>query len=300
MSARVQPEINRKRVLVFIGTRPEAIKIAPIVQELKNRTDTFSVKTILTSQHREMLEQALRWFDLQPDADLAVMRPEQQPTDVIAAILSKASEIIAKYDPHYVLVQGDTGTAMAAAMAGFYNHVPVVHVEAGLRSGSRSSPWPEETNRIIISKVASIHFCPTKQNAATLKSENTEGAIYVVGNTVLDALKFIEKRISNGSDLGKVAESTLAKAGYPLVAGKKFLLVTGHRRESFGEGLENICCALTALSQSHPELDIVYPVHKNPVVRETVGRMLGGGGGGGGGARTFSSFLLWITRPLFC
>ena len=269
-----QRQTHMKRILVFIGTRPEAIKLAPVVAELRARPDDFQVTVCSTSQHGEMLKQAMLWFNLQPDEDLQIMRENQQSADVAAAVLSGASKLIAHHKPNILIVQGDTTTAVAAAMAGFYADVPVVHVEAGLRSDNRRAPWPEEINRTIISKLATVHFAPTEKNAAILRNEKADGSIHIVGNTVLDALLFIKKRLDQDADMQTTVTDTVTNAGYTITDNKEFILVTGHRRESFGIGLENICLALAQLAKTHRQTDIIYAVHLNPRVRETAQKIL--------------------------
>lgn len=264
-----------KHILLFIGTRPEAVKLAPLITALRARPDDFRTTVCATSQHGEMLQQAMRWFNLKPDEDLQVMRAKQKPADVAATVLSGAGKVIACHKPDMIVVQGDTTTAVAAAMAGFYADIPVAHVEAGLRSGNRRAPWPEETNRVLIGKLATVHFAPTRKNAVTLRNEKADGDIHVVGNTVLDALLFMQERLHKDTTMQTAAADAVTAAGYPITGDKEFILTTGHRRESFGAGLENICRALAQLAKIRPQTDIVYAVHLNPQVRETAQKILG-------------------------
>ena len=263
-----------KHILVFIGTRPEAIKLAPVIAALCSRPTNFNVTVCATSQHTDMLQQALLWFDLTPNEDLQIMRPNQTPAEVAASVLTKASNFIKKTCPDIVIVQGDTMTAMAAAMAGFYADIRVAHVEAGLRSGKRTAPWPEEINRTIISRLATWHFAPTDKNAYLLHDEKVSGEVHVVGNTVIDALLFIQSRLNNDNAMRKIVIQEIKDAGYPLNADREFILTTGHRRESFNGGLANICEALATLAKQRPQTDIVYAVHLNSHVRQTTEKFL--------------------------
>lgn len=263
-----------KDILLFVGTRPDAIKLAPLVFALRARGDEFKVTVCSTSQHNHMLQQAMQWFELQPDEDLQIMRQNQQPGDVVAAALAGANELLRRCRPDIVIVQGDTATATAAALAGFYADVPVAHVEAGLRSHDRRAPWPEEVNRIMISRLATWHFAVTEKNAAILQAEKADGHVHVVGNTVLDALLYMQDKIKNDPAAAAAVRQAIMAAGYPLAAQKRFILVTGHRRESFGRGMENICQALQTIAQKYPALDIVYAVHLNPQVKTVVHQRL--------------------------
>ena len=264
-----------KKILIFIGTRPEAVKLSPVIGVLKAKPDDFTVSVCCISQHRQMLAQTLRWLpQARPDMDMDIMRDDQTLADTAAAALVAAQQAIARTRPDIVIVQGDTTTALAAALAGFYGGVAVAHVEAGLRSGNRYSPWPEEINRTLIGKLADYHFAPTEKNAAALRADHVAGTIRTVGNTVIDALLDICRRLDTDPALSLEIKNTLAAAGYMPAAGRDIILVTGHRRESFGQGLENICRALSAIAAAHAQLDIVYAVHLNPHVRDTTQKIL--------------------------
>ena len=262
-----------KKILAFIGTRPEAIKLAPVVGALRARGE--NVSACLSSQHKEMLAQALRHFPVEINENLEVMRRGQGLADTVAAVLSAACGVVERAKPDWIIVQGDTSTALAGALAGFYGGAKIAHVEAGLRSGDRGAPFPEEMNRILIGRLALLHFAPVEKNAALLRAENAEGAIHVVGNTVIDALFYMQKIIAEDAGVKKETAESLAAAGYA-PGGREYILVTGHRRESFGAGLENICRALSRFAAAHPQIDIVYAAHLNPRVRETADKILGG------------------------
>lgn len=266
-----------KKIMVMVGTRPEAIKLAPVIQALRTRADDFQVCVCLSSQHREMLVQALRWFPVSIDEDLNIMRHGQHLTDTLSAILTAVRDVIERNKPDWLVVQGDTTTTLAGALAGFYAGVNVAHVEAGLRSDNRLSPFPEEMNRTLISRLASLHFAPTRQNADRLRAEKTEGAIHVVGNTVVDALLQMQQIIAgDDQQAGSAIVKSLAAVGYNADTKREFVLVTGHRRENFGEGLQNICQALLQIADAHPQTDIIYAAHLNPHVQEPVNKMLAG------------------------
>ena len=259
-------------VLFVFGTRPEAIKLAPLIDELR-RNPAFTVRVCVTGQHREMLAQVLRLFDIVPDADLALMTPNQELSDVAASILSAMRGVLQSMRPDLVVVQGDTTSAFAAGLAAFYAGIDVAHVEAGLRSGDHSAPWPEEVNRKLLSVVAQFHFVPTDEARANLLREGTDPArIHVTGNTVIDALKNAVARIAADDVLRAKLDSEFSF----LDRGRRLILVTGHRRENFGPGLESICDALAEIAREHGEIEIVYPVHLNPKVRMPVQRILGG------------------------
>ncbi|MBK4784404.1 MAG: UDP-N-acetylglucosamine 2-epimerase (non-hydrolyzing) [Pantoea sp. Pent] len=260
------------KVLTVFGTRPEAIKMAPLVQALAQDA-AFESRLCVTAQHREMLDQVLRLFRLQPDYDLNIMRPEQGLTEITSRILQGMKTVLADFQPDVVLVHGDTTTTFAASLAAFYHQIPVGHVEAGLRTGNLMSPWPEEANRTLTGHLASYHFTPTENSRQNLLRENLPDArIFVTGNTVIDALLWVRDRVLDDADLN----ARLAARHPFLEADKKLILVTGHRRESFGEGFERICSALAQLARQHPQLQIVYPVHLNPNVSEPVNRILSG------------------------
>ena len=263
-----------KHALIFIGTRPEAIKLAPLVSALRARPNAVTPAVCATSQHDEMLKQVFHWFNLTPDDDLQIMRKAQHPAEVFAKTLTGATERILEKHPDLVIVQGDTTTAAAAALAGFYADIPVAHIEAGLRSDNRRAPWPEETHRLLIGKLATLHFAPTEKNAARLREEKSDGEIHVVGNTVLDALLEMKRRLDTDETLKKAAIATVAQAGHTIDNTRPFILVTGHRRESFGDGLNNICRALVDIAEENPHYDIVYAVHLNPQVQETAHTLL--------------------------
>lgn len=262
--------MEMKRVLTVFGTRPEAIKMAPLVREL-NALEGIDSRTCVTAQHREMLDQVLDLFEITPEYDLDIMRPGQDLYDVTANILIGLKAVLAEFKPDLVIVHGDTATTFAASLSAFYQKIPVAHVEAGLRTGNLHSPWPEEGNRCLTSIITQYHFAPTQGAKENLKLENIpEDAIHVTGNTVIDALYWVSEKIERDRAL---KESMLSR--FPWCKGKsRILLVTGHRRESFGEGFERICTALSLIAQRYPEDLIVYPVHLNPNVREPVQRLL--------------------------
>jgi len=257
-----------KKILFIYGTRPEAIKMAPLIIELKRHLVDFSVKICLTGQHREMLDQVNKFFEINDDYDLELMLPNQTLPHLTARCLTGLDDIFAKVKPDLICVQGDTTTAMVGAMAAFYRKIPVMHLEAGLRSGEKYSPYPEEMNRRIISQIAEYHFAPTYTAKDNLYKEGITKNIYMVGNTVIDALqlglRLMKKR---GDDEYKRFFSFLDLS-------KRIILVTGHRRESFGNGFENICGAIHEIAERYIDIEIVYPVHLNPNVREPVFRIL--------------------------
>lgn len=260
------------KTLCVFGTRPEAIKMAPLALALA-ADDRFDAKVCVTGQHREMLDQVLDLFAIQPDFDLNIMKPGQDLTDVSTAILQGMKGVFAEFKPDMVLVHGDTATTFAASLAAYYHQIPVAHVEAGLRTGNLYSPWPEEANRKLTGALANLHFAPTANSEANLLKEGVaRDSIIVTGNTVIDALLDVVRRLDSDQEL-------YAKAAAPaafLDPSRKLILVTGHRRESFGGGFERICQALMEVAQQHPDIDIVYPVHLNPNVREPVNRLLTG------------------------
>lgn len=258
------------KVLTVFGTRPEAIKMAPLVKALA-QDDAFESRLCVTAQHREMLDQVLNLFALTPDYDLNIMRPEQGLTEITSRILEGMKAVLTDFQPDVVLVHGDTTTTLAASLAAFYHRIPVGHVEAGLRTGDLSSPWPEEANRTLTGHLARLHFTPTEQARQNLLRENLDDQrIFITGNTVIDALLWVRDRV-----VGDAALNQQLAARYPfLCADKKLILVTGHRRESFGGGFERICSALAQIARQHPEVQIVYPVHLNPNVLEPVNRIL--------------------------
>ena len=260
------------KTLCVFGTRPEAIKMAPLVLALAS-DDRFDAKVCVTGQHREMLDQVLELFAIQPDFDLNIMKPGQDLTDVSTAIMQGLKNVFADFKPDVVLVHGDTATTFAASLAAYYHQIPVAHVEAGLRTGNLYSPWPEEGNRKLTGALANLHFAPTETSQANLLREGVNPeSIVVTGNTVIDALLGVIARLDQDQVLNEAAAAPSAF----LNSGRKLILVTGHRRESFGDGFERICQALMEVAQQHPEVDIVYPVHLNPNVREPVNRLLTG------------------------
>lgn len=262
-----------KKVLVMIGTRPECIKLAPLVMALRARPEQFSVHVCLTSQHREMLKQALDWFPIQVDSDLNLMTDGQHQVQLQARILSSVKPVIDDVQPDLMIVQGDTSTAMASAMAGCFHQVTVVHLEAGLRTFNRYAPWPEEINRLLISQMAEVHLAPTQKNAEQLNTEKVAGTVAVVGNTVIDALLQVRDKVNQDDALRTNIERNLAQLGFHDFK-TPYILVTGHRRESFGEGMLAICDALKQLAQQHPDINIVYAVHLNPQVKDVVHKHL--------------------------
>lgn len=263
--------MSLKRILLVFGTRPEAIKMAPLVKVLQADA-AFEAKVCVTAQHRQMLDQVLTLFDITPDFDLDIMKPKQDLTDVSCAVLQGLRTVLNQWRPDCVLVHGDTSTTLAASLAAFYQQIPVAHVEAGLRTGNCYSPWPEELNRKVTSVIAHWHFAPTEQAKNNLLAENiSEAAILVTGNTVIDALLQTQALCEQTTQRDSL-ETRFRELG--LDFNRRIILVTGHRRESFGEGFEQICEALKEISESCPDVDIVYPVHLNPNVREPVQRIL--------------------------
>lgn len=259
-----------KRVMVVFGTRPEAIKMAPVVEALRSTTGV-ETQVVVTAQHRQMLDQVLELFGIRPDEDLDVMQPGQTLPDLFSRILTGMSALIARRKPDLVLVHGDTSTTLATAMAAFYNRVPIGHVEAGLRTGNMLAPWPEEANRRLAAPLCGLHFAPTPRSRENLIREGIEpDTIHVTGNTVIDALLQVVKKIEND-----VALRQSLDARFPFLdPGKRLVLITGHRRENFGEGFEQICLALKTLAE-RGDTQLVYPVHLNPNVQDPVRRILG-------------------------
>ncbi|NMK45029.1 UDP-N-acetylglucosamine 2-epimerase (non-hydrolyzing) [Achromobacter sp. Bel] len=258
------------KVLTVFGTRPEAIKMAPVVAALSANT-TIESRVCVTGQHRHMLDQVLNLFGIKPDYDLDIMRPGQDLYAITARVLEGMRDVLQDFRPDYVLVHGDTTTTSAAAMAAFYARIPVGHVEAGLRTHNIYSPWPEEANRQVTGVLSSLHFAPTEQSRQNLLIENKpDSAIHVTGNTVIDALLVVQDKVKENGQL-----KTALHAQYPFLNGDaRIVLITGHRRENFGGGFENICQAIRDLSQRYPAMHFVYPVHLNPNVREPVNRLL--------------------------
>ncbi|BCB96286.1 UDP-N-acetyl glucosamine 2-epimerase [Dissulfurispira thermophila] len=262
-----------KKILFIFGTRPEAIKLAPLYWEFKKYPNDFLVKVCVTAQHRHMLDQVLNFFGIKPDYDLDLMRENQSLFDITSYSLKGLEKVINEFSPHIVLVQGDTTTAFTGALAAFYKKIKVAHIEAGLRSGDKYSPYPEEINRILIGHIADYHFAPTERAKLNLYNEGIKDNVWVVGNTVIDALFLGLKIVEENRDLKNKIESYF---NYFFDASEKVILVTGHRRESFGEGFENICNALKEIAELYHDMKIIYPVHLNPNVREPVQRILNG------------------------
>lgn len=267
----------RKVMLVF-GTRPEAIKMAPLVIEFKKYPQKFDTIVCVTGQHREMLDQVLKIFGITPDIDLNIMKQGQDLTDVTVRILNGMRDVFKKCRPDVVLVHGDTTTSTAAALAAFYAQIPVGHVEAGLRTHNIYSPWPEELNRQITGRIATYNFSPTPLSEKNLLEEKAQGNIYVTGNTVIDALHYVVNKLNNDEAIAKKQDAVLLNAGYDvtrLASGKKLVLITGHRRENFGDGFIRMVTAMKDLSEKYPEVDFVYPMHLNPNVRKPIHEVFG-------------------------
>ncbi len=267
-------------MLVF-GTRPEAIKMAPLVKTLAARPEEFTTIVAVTGQHRQMLDQVLHLFDIVPDYDLNIMQQGQDLYDVTSRVLTGMRGVLAEATPDVVLVHGDTSTSTAAALAAFYARIPVGHVEAGLRTGDIYSPWPEEMNRRLTGRLATYHFSPTAASRDNLLAENVPSAsIVVTGNTVIDALHMVTRRLDASEELSSEVEATMLQAGYDtarLEGGKRrMVLITGHRRENFGEGMRNVCQAIRSLAEAYPDVDFVYPMHMNPNVRRPIAEMFSG------------------------
>ncbi len=257
------------KILLIFGTRPEAIKMAPLYFEFKKHKN-FDCECCVTGQHREMLDQVLDFFEISPKFDLNLMKPNQTLFDITSRGLKQLESVLEEYQPDYIVVQGDTTTAFIGALAGFYKKIHVIHIEAGLRSGNKYSPFPEEINRILAGHIADIHFAPTEQAVLNLKNEGIENHIYNVGNTVIDALKIGLQLISE-----KKLDTDFRKKYSFIDYQKKIILVTGHRRESFGKPFENICNAIKHLKEKYDDIEFVYPVHLNPNVRTVVQKILG-------------------------
>ena len=267
-----------KKIMLVFGTRPEAIKMCPLVKEFQKRPDEFETIVCVTGQHREMLDQVLQIFDVKPDYDLNIMKQGQDLTDVTARVLTGLRDVFKECRPDVVLVHGDTTTSMAGALAAFYAQIPVGHVEAGLRTHNIYSPWPEEMNRQITGRIASYNFAPTPLSEKNLIEEKAQGNIYVTGNTVIDALHLVVDKLSNDPSLSAEQDRILKEAGYDitrLVDGKKLVLITGHRRENFGDGFIRMVTAMKDLSEKYPNVDFVYPMHLNPNVRKPIHEVFG-------------------------
>lgn len=264
------------KVLSVFGTRPEAIKMAPLVKALAAEEE-FDAKVCVTAQHREMLDQVLELFEITPDYDLNLMQAGQDLYDITTGVLLGLRDVLKEFQPDIVLVHGDTATTFAATLAAFYQQIPVGHVEAGLRTGNMYSPWPEEANRVLTGRIAAIHFAPTDRNKKALLNDHVlADAITVTGNTVIDALQWVVNKIESSNELKNNIYITLKQAGLDTTAlDNRYVLVTGHRRENFGSGFENICQALRNLATANPTTHFIYPVHLNPNVQEPVKRLLG-------------------------
>ena len=267
-----------KTVMLVFGTRPEAIKMCPLVKEFQKHPDEFKTIVCVTGQHRAMLDQVLNIFDVKPDYDLNIMKQGQDLTDITARVLIGLRDLFKEYRPDVVLVHGDTTTSTAGALAAFYAQIPVGHVEAGLRTHNLYSPWPEEMNRQIIGRIANYDFAPTPLSEKNLKEENVHGEIFVTGNTVIDALHMVVEKLKTDGSLRAEQDKVLFEAGYDvtrLVDGKKLVLITGHRRENFGDGFIRMVSAMKDISEKYPEVDFVYPMHLNPNVRKPIHEVFG-------------------------
>lgn len=269
----------KKKIMLVFGTRPEAIKMAPLVKKFQEYPEQFETIVCVTGQHREMLDQVLNIFDIKPDYDLNIMKQGQDLYDVTARVLTGMRDVLKEAQPDVVLVHGDTTTSTAAALASFYQQIPVGHVEAGLRTHNIYSPWPEEMNRQITGRIATYHFAPTPLSKKNLLTEAVkEEGIIVTGNTVIDALYMVVDKIKNDKALDSELSALLVKAGYDvnrLAGDKKLVLITGHRRENFGDGFINMCSAIKTLTEKYPEVDFVYPMHLNPNVRKPIHEVFG-------------------------
>lgn len=268
-----------KKVMLVFGTRPEAIKMAPLVKEFQKHSDEFQTIVCVTGQHREMLDQVLHIFDIAPDYDLNIMKQGQDLYDVTSRVLLGMRDVLKDAQPDVVLVHGDTTTSTAAALASFYQQIPVGHVEAGLRTHNIYSPWPEEMNRQLTGRIATYHFAPTPLSRQNLLLEGVDGSrIVVTGNTVIDALYMVVEKIKRDKTLDSELEKQLQQAGYDvgrLSDGKKLILITGHRRENFGEGFISMCEGIKTLTEKYPDVDFVYPMHLNPNVRKPIHEVFG-------------------------
>ena len=268
-----------KTVMLVFGTRPEAIKMCPLVKEFQKHEETFKTVVCVTGQHREMLDQVLTIFDVHPDYDLNIMKQGQDLYDVTARVLTGMRDVFKECRPDVVLVHGDTTTSTAAALAAFYQQIPVGHVEAGLRTHNIYSPWPEEMNRQITGRIATYNFSPTPLSMHNLQEEKVQGRIYVTGNTVIDTLHMVVDRLKNDAALAAEQDKVLLEAGYDVNrladGGRRLVLITGHRRENFGEGFISMVTAIRDLKDKYPEVDFVYPMHLNPNVRKPIHEVFG-------------------------
>ena len=263
-----------KKILIVFGTRPEAIKMAPLVKKFQKDLINFDTKVCVTAQHREMLDQVLDLFKIIPDYDLNIMKPGQDLYDVTSSILLKIKPVLEGFKPDVVLVHGDTATTFATSLAAYYQKIKIGHIEAGLRTGDLYSPWPEEGNRRLVGVLTDYHFSPTSTSKNNLLNEGVvESSIFITGNTVIDALQLVVSRIKKDESLRLKFENTIFQSGFQEL-NSKFILVTGHRRENFGQGFLNICGALKVLAKKNPDINILYPVHLNPNVRKPVNELL--------------------------
>lgn len=270
--------MSMKTIMLVFGTRPEAIKMCPLVKEFQKYTDKFNTVVCVTGQHREMLDQVLSIFGVKPDYDLNIMKQGQNLTDVTARVLTGMRDVFKECKPDVVLVHGDTTTSTAAALAAFYQQIPVGHVEAGLRTHNIYSPWPEEMNRQITGRIATYNFSPTPLSEKNLIEEKIQGKIYVTGNTVIDALHMVVKKLKGDKALAAKQAEKLATAGYDITRlknGKRLVLITGHRRENFGTGFIHMVTAIRDLKSKYPDVDFVYPMHLNPNVRKPIHEVFG-------------------------
>lgn len=271
-----------KKIMLVFGTRPEAIKMCPLVKEFQKHPDIFKTIVCVTGQHREMLDQVLKLFDVTPDYDLNIMKQGQDLTDVTASVLTGLRDVFKECKPDVVLVHGDTTTSTAGALAAFYAQIPIGHIEAGLRTHNLYSPWPEEMNRQVTARIANYNFSPTPLSESNLKAENAIGQTFVTGNTVIDALHMVVEKLQNNPTLAKEQENVLLNAGYDVkrletpenlrqsTNKRKLVLITGHRRENFGNGFIRMLSAMRDLSIKYPDVDFVYPMHLNPNVRRPI------------------------------
>ena len=270
--------MSMKTIMLVFGTRPEAIKMCPLVKEFQKYTDKFNTVVCVTGQHREMLDQVLSIFGVKPDYDLNIMKQGQDLTDVTARVLTGMRDVFKECKPDVVLVHGDTTTSTAAALAAFYQQIPVGHVEAGLRTHNIYSPWPEEMNRQITGRIATYNFSPTPLSEKNLIEEKIQGKIYVTGNTVIDALHMVVEKLKGDKALAAKQTEKLATAGYDITRlknGKRLVLITGHRRENFGTGFIHMVTAIRDLKSKYPDVDFVYPMHLNPNVRKPIHEVFG-------------------------
>ena len=268
-----------KKIMLVFGTRPEAIKMAPLVKEFQKCSDKFDTIVCVTGQHREMLDQVLNLFEIKPDYDLNIMQQGQDLYDVTSKVLLGLRDVLRKSNPDIVLVHGDTSTSTASALAAFYQQIPVGHIEAGLRTHNIYSPWPEEMNRQITSRIATYHFAPTQLSKDNLLKEGIDdNGVIITGNTVIDALHLVINKINECAQVRSEIQESLSKIGYEvsrLESGKQMVLITGHRRENFGEGFLNICHAIKTLAKNFPDVDFIYPMHLNPNVRKPIQQVFG-------------------------